>query len=338
MKSTPPRVAQAGSEVLFTPVIGSNWGVRSALGPPHAPSSLPPPAGTLPIMRPRTLPSLVAAVAALSLVGCAQIRTVNGGSITGGTPDDRSAAIAMFTTIRVAPGVDRPLTLIAPELGRLAPLLNPDLKAGPPAIVFLHGRGECGDDGVRSIAVGLPAAAIADPARWPFLILVPQKPGFDETWESHEQYVLACIEWLIQAGGADRSRVYLTGLSQGGAGTWAIAARHPGLFAAIAPVCGFAHREAPRASGVGFGDDAQRADIARRLADARMPIWAFHGEKDDVVPPAHTRMMMQAIESAGGGDLAKVTYFDDANHNAWDPAYRDHGAELAAWLLSHRRE
>lgn len=241
----------------------------------------------------------------------------------------------MFTTIEVAPGVRRPLTIIVPGPD-VAP---PAPAAGWPAIVFLHGRGECGTDGVRSVAVGLPPAAIADPRRWPFIVIVPQKPGNDETWESHESYVRAAVEHACREHPIDRSRIYLTGLSQGGAGTWAIAARHPGLFAAIAPVCGFAHATVPREQGVGFGDDAQVAGIAAALVRADMPIWAFHGERDDVVPPLQTRWLISAVEADRGGPSPRVrtTYFETANHNAWDPAYRDTGAELAAWFLSHRR-
>jgi predicted peptidase len=248
--------------------------------------------------------------------------------------DADARAIAMYTSIETAPGTRRPLTIISPKAGLKEP------ADGWPAIVFLHGRGECGDDGVRSTAVGLPPVAIADPARWPCVIIVPQKPGADETWESHEGYVMAALEQACRVHRVDRSRIYLTGLSQGGAGTWAIAARNPTVFAAIAPVCGFAHTAVPRSQGVGFGDDVQVRAIADRLALADTPIWAFHGERDDVVPPEQTRRLVSAVEAARGGpsDRVRATYFPRANHNSWDPAYRDMGDELARWLLGHRLE
>lgn len=247
------------------------------------------------------------------------------------TADHYTRATAMYTSIEVSPGTRRPLTIIAPGPNITEP------ADGWPAIVFLHGRGECGEDGVRSTAVGLPPAAINDPHRWPFVVIVPQKPGYDQTWESHEAYVLGAIEQACRVHRIDRSRIYLTGLSQGGAGTWAIPARNPRVFAAIAPVCGFAHSSVPRTQGVGFGDDAQVRSIADRLALANVPIWAFHGERDDVVPPEQTRRLITAIEAARGGASVdvKATYFPEANHNAWDPAYRDTGEELARWLLSH---
>lgn len=274
----------------------------------------------------RLHPLLRVAFAAALMVagGCGSARPVM---------DTDARAIAMYTSIEIAPGTRRPLTIIAPQAGLTQP------ADGWPAIVFLHGRGECGDDGVRSTAVGLPPAAITSPERWPCVIIVPQKPGADETWESHEGYVMSALEQACRVHRVDRSRVYLTGLSQGGAGTWAIAARHPSVFAAIAPVCGFAHSAVPRSQGVGFGDDALVRSIADRLALADVPIWAFHGERDDVVPPEQTRRLVSAVEAARGGasDRVRATYFPQANHNSWDPAYRDMGDELARWLLDQRR-
>ncbi|MFN7020351.1 MAG: prolyl oligopeptidase family serine peptidase [Phycisphaerales bacterium] len=210
-----------------------------------------------------------------------------------------------------------------------------DLSIPAPAIVFLHGRGECGVDGLRQLAVGLQPAALWNDEAWGrFIIIQPQKPGYDDRWVQHEELVLACLaaaerEWRI-----DRDRVYLTGLSQGGAGTWAIGANHPELFAAIAPVCGFVHSPG---RGTNDGDEAERARIAESLAAARIPVWAFHGEKDDVVRPDQTRRLIGRLSSGGRSEDVRATYYPDANHNSWDKAYRDDGAALANWFLSHRR-
>lgn len=245
-------------------------------------------------------------------------------------PDVHAGWITFHTTVNTD-GHDRPCPILVP--GPATPRPDP----GYPAILFLHGRGECGVDGIRQLVVGLPPAALADPGRWPFVIIAPQKPIDRDSWQQHESYALACLDAACRDFKIDRSRVYLTGLSQGGAGTWAIGSRHPELFAAIAPVCGFVHDPAGTPSGiVQVGDDTQRREIAARLAAASMPIWTFHGEKDDVVLPAQTRALVAAVESAGGS--VKVTYLPNANHNAWDPAYRDNGAALAEWLLSNQKK
>lgn len=186
---------------------------------------------------------------------------------------------------------------------------------GWPLVVFLNGKGECGTDGTRQTAVGFAPAVLQHPERWPCIVLFPQKPDQETRWVDHEPMVLALIEQTRREFNVDASRIYLTGLSQGGAGTWAIAARNPGLFAAVAPVCGYGE---PGAIGPALRD---------------MPVWAFHGERDDVVPPMQTRAMVAAIEAAGG--KPRATYFPEANHNSWDAAYRD--AALPEWLLAQRR-
>lgn len=182
-----------------------------------------------------------------------------------------------------------------------------------PAILFLHGKGECGTDGVRPTHVGLVPAALANPDRWPFVIIIPQKPTQESAWIDHEAMVMAVLDDAGRELPIDAARIYLSGLSQGGAGTWDLAASHPELFAAIAPVCG-------------YGDPASLAPALRA-----MPIWAFHGEKDDIVAPERTRAIIAAIERAGGTPSA--TYFPDANHNSWDAAYAT--PELPRWLLGH---
>lgn len=223
---------------------------------------------------------------------------------------------------------------------RYAVYVPRDLDPGrpAPAILFLNGRGECGTDGTRQLAVGLLPAVFLSPAEWPFVIVFPQKPTPQSTWADHEELAMACLAAASREFRLDPSRVYLTGLSQGGAGAWSIGSDHPGVFAAIAPVCGFAvGAEAATGGPARFGDDAACAAIASRLAKARTPVWAFHGEKDDAVPVAQTRRLMAALEKAGWSSKEDVraTYDPQAGHNCWDRAYRDEG--LAAWFLEHRR-
>jgi predicted peptidase len=214
-----------------------------------------------------------------------------------------------------------------------------------PCIVFLHGRGECGTDGLKQCVVGLlPAAMLnsrtAAEGGWgDFVIVAPQKPEFDDTWAQHEDLVLASLEQakgFVSMTGCtiDPTRIYLTGLSQGGAGTWAIGAKHPEIFAAIAPVCGFVPGET---KDVKFGDDPQRSAIAAPLAKAQMPVWAFHGLKDDVVPPDQTRLLVGALDEYGWRDDVRASYYPDANHNSWDHAYREDGPALARWFLAHSK-
>ena len=202
-----------------------------------------------------------------------------------------------------------------------------------PLIVFLHGKGECGTEGSKQTAQGLIAAAQLNAAGWPAIIIAPQKQAFDGQWAQDEPYVMACLDATLAVERVDPARVYLTGLSQGGAGAWAIGASRGDRFAAIAPICG-------------YGDPAL---IAGKLT--AMPIWAFHGLRDDVVPPAQSQAMVAAVVAArtdmgkfGGADAdvsgpganvkgpePKLTMFPDANHNSWDAAYRAKGSD-SLWL------
>lgn len=183
-----------------------------------------------------------------------------------------------------------------------------------PAIVFLHGRGEEGDDGWKPVAVGLGPAILADARRWDFIVIFPQKPAGRAGWGAHRDLVLAALDDTRREFAVDASRIYLTGLSMGGTGTWAIGARERHLFAALVPICG----------GGSVAD-------ARRLA--RMPVWCFHGAKDDAVPPDASRRMVQAMRAAGGNP--RLTIYEGVGHGAWERAYAE--PELPAWLLSHAR-
>ena len=123
---------------------------------------------------------------------------------------------------------------------------------------------------------------------------------------------------LKKAGGEfniDASRLYLTGLSQGGHGTWTIAAKHPDLFAAIAPVCGWADE-----------------DVAKKAA--KLPIWTFHGDKDEAVDIECSQNMEKWITAAGG--TCKLTVYPGVGHNSWDNAYRNE--TLGQWFLEHEQK
>ncbi|QOI99862.1 MAG: prolyl oligopeptidase family serine peptidase [Phycisphaeraceae bacterium] len=203
-----------------------------------------------------------------------------------------------------------------------------------PCILFLHGRGECGTDGLRQLTQGVPQAVLNRPDEWPFIVLIPQKPDPSRPWADYHGHLDALIERSVRTLPIDPERLYLTGLSQGGHGVWHYAAHRPGTFAAIAPVCGF--QDWPTTPGP---RPSPASSTAARLASAitGLPVWAFHGEADTVVTPEHTRAMIAALREAGGSPRA--TFFPGVGHNAWDPAYRNahDGLTLASWFLSHRR-
>ena len=188
-------------------------------------------------------------------------------------------------------------------------------KAQPaPMIVFLNGRGECGTDGVKQTTQGLGNAIRADPAKWPFVCVFPQKPDFDSTWLDHEALVLGVIQQTRGEQNIDPARIYLTGLSQGGRGTWAIGTQHPELFAAVAPICG-------------FGPNEQLGTSIKGL-----PIWAFHGDADRAVNVAESQRLAKTAGELGAE--VKLTTYIGVDHNSWDKAYQEE--RLNDWLLRYR--
>lgn len=204
-----------------------------------------------------------------------------------------------------------------------------------PLIVFLHGRGECGTDGQRQLAVGLGPRVLWNPEQYPAVILFPQKPDGDSEWEDHLEALKAMMDATRASYRIDDDRVSLTGLSQGGHGTWAVNAEMPGTFAAIAPLCGYV--EAPEAGTDGrrrWPLDRDGEAFARIVAAAaKVPVWAFHGEADDVVPAEQSEAVVAALQEIGAD--ARLTTYPDVGHNCWDRAYGSEG--LGAWLLVHRR-
>lgn len=183
-----------------------------------------------------------------------------------------------------------------------------------PTIIFLNGYGECGKDGWRQV-FHFGGAIMLHAEKWPFIVIFPQKQNPESFWEDEEIVVMTAFEKTKKEYNLDLSRIYLTGLSQGGHGTWAIASRHPEMFAAIAPVCG-------------WGDEK----IAKKLT--RMPIWAFHGDADQAVKVERSQDMKKWIEEAGG--KVKLTIYPGVGHNSWDKAYRDEN--LGEWFLQFSKK
>ncbi len=187
-----------------------------------------------------------------------------------------------------------------------------DPKKPMPSIIFLNGAGECGADGWRQV-YHFGGAIMLKPEEWPFIIMFPQKQDVKHAWEDEEPMVMEVLAKTKREFNLDDSRLYLTGLSQGGHGTWTIAAMHPDLFAAIAPVCGWADEE-----------------VAKKVA--KLPIWTFHGDKDEAVRLEASEKMKKWIEAAGGE--CKLTIYPGVGHNSWDNAYRNEN--LATWFLEHK--
>lgn len=180
-----------------------------------------------------------------------------------------------------------------------------------PLMIFLHGSGEQGSD-LASVKVnGPPKLVEADPD-YPFVLISPQLPAGLEAWDTGQ--LDAMLDWALKSLPIDPDRVVLTGLSLGGYGTWAWASARPDRFAAIAPIAG-------------EGDPKQ----ACALKD--MPVWAFHGDRDDVVPVEGTFAMIQAIRACGG--QPRLTIYPDTGHWSWVPAYLD--PALTLWLIEQRR-
>jgi len=211
----------------------------------------------------------------------------------------------------------------------LKPLAIEDGKKYP-LVIFLHGAGERGTDNEKQLIHAVPQfAAEENRKKYPCFLIAPQCPEgkrwVEVDWgsDSHVQpkepgeagrLTLELIDKLMKELPIDPDRIYLTGLSMGGFGTWDLMARRPELFAATAPVCG--------------GADESTAEKIKHI-----PVWVFHGAKDTAVKPARSRNIVAALEKAGG--KPKYTEYPDVGHNSWDNAYRD--PKLFEWMFGQRK-
>ena len=177
---------------------------------------------------------------------------------------------------------------------------------------MLHGAGERGDDYDVLCRHGFLRRAAAG-EEFPFLLAAPQCPA-DKYWGGYIESLNDFLDGLLDRLRVDADRVYLTGLSMGGTGTWLWAMANPERFAAIAPVCG---------TGICWYGEALR----------QVPVWCFHGDKDDTVPLDESGRMVERVNERGGS--ARLTVFEGVGHDSWERAYA--GSALADWLLSHRK-
>lgn len=206
-----------------------------------------------------------------------------------------------------------------------------------PVVLFLNGSGERGSDGARQTMAGLGPYVRQHAADFPALVVFPQAPDDTEWTQTAGPIAFAALEAATREFNGDPDRAYLTGISMGGYGTWELALQQPMRFAALVPVCGGItvdwtdQRPGMNAHSVAGAADPFAA-AAQRLKD--VPVWIFHGGKDEAVPPAQSRRMAAALEAAGARD-ARYTEFPDANHNSWDATYAH--APMWDWLFSQRR-
>ena len=206
-----------------------------------------------------------------------------------------------------------------------------------PVILFLHGGGEYGSDGMRHTNVGLADAIRRDPGRFPAIVVFPQAKA-DNTpgWQlDGGNAAMNALDKSIKEFRGDPRRIYLTGLSAGGNGSWYLASRYPEKFAAAIIVCGFIFEFEGRSSRVHYpalagGETDPYGYVARRVA--RIPVWMFHGDADGSVTVDESRKMFAALKKIGAD--VQYTELPGVGHNAWDPAYSR--ADVIEWMLKQR--
>jgi lysophospholipase L1-like esterase/dienelactone hydrolase len=213
---------------------------------------------------------------------------------------------------------------------RLLSPKNYDKAQKYPLVVFLHGAGERGDNNSAQLRHGAPLFAKPEVReKFPCFIFAPQCPN-DQTWSAVKGWTdpvsyseepkpamklaLGAIDSLMKEFSIDPDRVYVTGLSMGGFGTWDLITREPGRWAAAAPICG--------------GGDPSRIAVAKGI-----PVWAFHGMKDPTVPVARSQEMFAALKAVGGQPL--YSEYPYVSHDSWSTAYGE--PMFLPWMFAQRR-
>jgi len=185
-----------------------------------------------------------------------------------------------------------------------------------PVILYLHGKDERGSDCAVLKESGLPKYIEGHPI--PCIVVAPQCPS-DSEWIFHLDSLAALTGDIIGGYRADRSRVYLTGLSMGAIGAWHLGIAYPELFAAIIPISGGTY------PFLGYPEAVTKAKD--------VPIWAFHGMDDPVLPIRLTQVLVDELAKAGG--RIRYTYYENTGHDAWTRTYEN--PEVYDWLLQHSR-
>jgi predicted peptidase len=195
-----------------------------------------------------------------------------------------------------------------------------------PLVIWLHGGGSAGDDNEKQISLDNKLGTHfwtrkESQEKHPAFVLAPQSEG---GWDSNTSLDLS-VELKLMLGildvvrkdySIDATRMYVAGQSNGGIGAWGLITKKPGLFAAAIPLCG-----------------AGNPGIAVRAANAKTSVWAFHGEKDDVIPSEHSRNMITAMKKAGA--MPKYTEYKGVGHDIWETVFKEPGLE--EWLFAQHK-
>ncbi len=268
------------------------------------------------------LPSLIAVAAGIALLAAAAIA---------------EAPTTEEAPPRVIPFLERwEARLYRNDRGETLPyrLLRPkgyDPARAYPLVVFLHGMGERGSDNEAQLDNGVSELFARDVAmeRFPAVVIAPQCPDGEDSneysWSNWRpgrppitgptRLVLEVVAALRTEFTIDSNRLYLGGLSMGGYGTWNVIQEYPDLFAAAFPICG-------------GGDPKQASRIAK------VPLWVFHGAKDETVPPQLSRDMVRAIQRAGGHP--GYSEYPDVGHDSWTCAFEE--PRLLSWLFAQHKQ
>lgn len=201
---------------------------------------------------------------------------------------------------------------VLPYLLHLPEAYDADPDRAWPLVLFLHGAGERGSDLDLVTTQGLPKLA-AEGREFPFVLASPQCPAASQ-WVPEVTTLAGLLDEVTAGFRIDPTRVYATGFSMGGFGTWSLAVRYPDRFAAIAPICG--------------GLWSQGVDPLRTL-----PIWTFHGEDDDTVPISFTEDIVTALHALDAN--VRFTRYPSTAHDAWTRTYAE--PSFYTWLLTQRR-
>ena len=225
-----------------------------------------------------------------------------------GLTDDKPKTGFVTASFKNADGTTSPYVVFIPH--------DYDGKKEYPVILFLHGSGETKGGKKMPVEVGIGTAIKKQEKTFPFITIIPQSEK--RTWQASSgdaKRALAILDEVTHSYKTDSHRIYLTGLSMGGMGTWSLAAAHPEKWAAIVPVCG-------------TGDPKS----AEKIKD--IPTWTFCGDKDVAFLLNGTRNMVAAMKKSGGSP--KYTEYPGVGHNCWDAAYAE--KELFPWLAQQKKK
>jgi len=193
-----------------------------------------------------------------------------------------------------------------------------------PLILFLHGAGERGTNVWRADIHG-PTKYVAEHPDFPFILVSPICPA-DQIWSN--EVLINLLDAIIANQKVDTNRIYLTGLSMGGFGAWSLGLAHPERFAAIVPICGGGDILPVELAKLGYTTPEKKAALKT------LPVWAFHGAKDTVIPMSESGHMIEALKLLGVEEI-KFTVYPEAQHNSWTETYSN--PEVYNWLLEHKR-